>query len=89
MPAGTPLTIKCPKCKRGMFGYPRRDRGCRPTGRVDDKIRRSQHCGHGNGGAGFYGYRGEVECLDCGHKWFSTHPNSGRRRVRPTPCRRS
>ncbi len=79
MSRGTPITMKCPRCKRGEYGREPRERGCRPTGKVENKIHRSNHQGHGCGGTGFFGYRGEVECLDCGHKWFSTHPSSGRK----------
>jgi len=61
-----------------MYRQLRRDKGTRPTGRVEEKVTRSKHSGHGKGGAGFTGHRGEVECLDCGHKWYSTHPRSGR-----------
>jgi hypothetical protein len=77
--SGTPLTLKCPRCKAGQWGEARAERGCRPTGRVEERVRRSRHQGHGKGGMGFTGHRGEVECLDCGHKWFSTHPRSGRK----------
>jgi hypothetical protein len=78
MPKGTPYVLKCPECKRGKWGYPSQIKGVRPTGRVRERKTRSQHCGHGSGGAAFYGHMGEVECLDCGHRWFSTHPDSGR-----------
>ena len=85
MPTGTPYTLKCRRCKRGMnrellhlrdfyVGAAR----VQPTGRVEAKVTRSKHTGHGNGGASFYGHRGEVRCLDCGHTWWSTHPRSGR-----------
>ena len=83
MPRGTPIVPKCPKCKAGKYGYARAMSGCRPTGHVEKRLSRSNHSGHGGGGAGFYGYRGEVECLDCGHKWYSTHPSSGRVRWAP------
>lgn len=75
---GTPITMKCPKCHRGQFGHRAKINGVRMTGAVEKKLTRSKHCGHGSGGAGFYGHRGQVECLDCGHKWYSTHPDSGR-----------
>lgn len=78
MPAGTPITLKCPACKRGKYGCLARKNGVRHTGRVEPKWTRSKHRGAGKGGSGFRGHRGEVECLDCGYKWFSTHPDSGR-----------
>lgn len=79
MPAGTPLALKCPHCKRGKYGYPRPEKGVRATGLLEPRVTRSAHCGHGKGGASFRGYRGLVKCLDCGHSWFSTHPDSGRK----------
>lgn len=82
MSKGTSIWLKCPKCKRGKFGHKPQVKGVRKTGRVEGKISRSAHRGTGDGGASFYGHRGEVECLDCGHKWYSTHPNSGRVAVR-------
>lgn len=89
MSSGTPLVPKCPRCHRGKYGHPRRINGTRATGRFERLFRRSQHSGSGKGGSGFYGHRGEVECLDCGYKWYSTHPDSGRVKCRPsreTPC---
>lgn len=78
MPKGTPICLKCPHCRRGMYGHAPRDKGVRPTGRVELQVRRSAHQGHGSGGGGFWGHRGEVECLDCGHRWYSFSPWSGR-----------
>jgi ribosomal protein S27E len=83
MPTGTPLYMKCPKCRRGQYSYPRQVRGVRPTGKVEKRITRSAHCGHGSGGRAFYGHRGQVECLDCGHVWYSTHFDSGRKSCAP------
>lgn len=79
MSSGTPIVMKCPKCKRGEHGRDRRVLGCHATGEVENVIRRSKHQGHGKGGSGFTGYRGLAECRDCGHRWFSTHPGSGRK----------
>ena len=81
MPSGTPLTMKCPKCRRGMYTKTRAQFGCRPTGKVGPHIVKSRHQGHGGGGPAFRGYPGQVKCTDCGHVWFSTHPSSGRKRV--------
>jgi hypothetical protein len=78
MPTGSPLTLKCPKCRRGQYWKPPIEKGVRATGVTEGRVTMSAHMGHGNGGPSFYGYRGEAECLDCGHKWFSTHPQSGR-----------
>lgn len=85
MPKGTPLTLKCPKCKRGKNSWddyaPRITKGVIATGEVEDKITKSAQRGNGAGGCQFRGYRGKARCLDCGHEWFSTHPDSGRKRV--------
>jgi hypothetical protein len=78
---GTPVALKCHKCKRGMWGHGPAYLGVKPTGRCEEKLRHSNHHGTGRGGRSFYGYRGEVKCLDCGHVWFSTHPQSGRKRL--------
>lgn len=77
MPAGSPLSLKCPKCHRGQFGYPPKEKGCRPTGNVEERITKTKTQGHGKGGAARRGHRGEAECLDCGHRWYSTHPLAG------------
>lgn len=81
MPKGTPITLKCPKCSAGKWRRQRAVRGCRATGEAEKKISRSKHVGHGSGGGGFRGHRGLAECKDCGHRWYSTHPSSGR-----VPC---
>jgi hypothetical protein len=87
MPTGTPYTIKCPRCKLGTYGRRGQYHGVRATGAVEKTWSRSGHKGTGNGGRSFYGHRGQVECLDCGHKWWSTHPNSGRIRCHgPADC---
>lgn len=52
-----------------------------PTGKTGPHVVKSRHQGHGGGGPAFRGYPGQVKCDDCGHLWFSTHPNSGRKRV--------
>ena len=77
MPTGTPISTKCPKCKRGKWGFPRAELGCRVIGNGTRCVR-SHHHGGGKGGAGFYGYPGLVCCLDCGHQWFSTLSSAGR-----------
>lgn len=77
MPPGTPTWRKCPKCKRGKWGFGRIDLGTVVIGN-GTKMVQSRHSGHGNGGSGFYGYPGLVRCLDCGHEWFSTLPSAGR-----------
>jgi ribosomal protein S27E len=81
MPAGTPIRMKCPKCRRGQYRRGRIILGVLATGEVELKVTRSKHQGHGKGGRGFTGHRGLVECRDCGHRWYSTHPQSGRQRV--------
>jgi hypothetical protein len=77
MPTGTPYWPKCPKCKRGKWGYPRPDLGVRVIGNGIRPVR-SNTSGFGKGGPGFYGYPGLVRCLDCGHEWFSTLPSARR-----------
>gem|GEM_PF-6105372 len=77
MPPGTPICLKCPKCRRGQWREPKPELGVRVIGNGTRMVR-SRHSGHGNGGNGFYGYPGLVRCLDCGHGWYSTHPASGR-----------
>jgi hypothetical protein len=84
MPTGTPCWPKCPKCKRGKWGYPKPEKGVHFTGLVERRLTTSKHQGHGNGGQGFHGHRGLIECHDCGHKWFSTNPRSGR--IRSYEC---
>jgi hypothetical protein len=71
MPTGTPISIKCPKCKRGKWGHDRNRKGVQAVG-CEVKPTRSQHAGHGNGGSSFYGHRSIVCCLDCGHTWPTT-----------------
>ncbi len=81
MSSGTPLTMKCPKCRLGQYGHGRPMPGewPRSTGRVEmARIVKSKHQGHGKGGRGFHGHRGEARCGACGHTWWSTHPSSGR-----------
>lgn len=74
MPKGTPICLKCPKCKRGKWREARMVEGCAPTGRIEAHITKSKHGGRGDGGHSFTGHRGQVECRDCGYTWFSTLP---------------
>ena len=81
MSSGTPLTMKCPKCKLGRYGHgtPRPGEWPTKTGAFEvERVVRSKHQGHGKGGRGFTGHRGRVRCGACGHEWWSTHPRSGR-----------
>jgi len=80
MPTGSPLSLKCPKCRRGQWGHAPRLMGCRPTGSVEARITTTKQQGHGNGGPARTGHRGEAECRDCGHRWYSSHPFSGWKR---------
>lgn len=81
MPTGTPAWRKCPKCKRGKWGFSKPELGTRVIGNGIRCVR-SQHSGHSNGGSSFYGYPGLVVCLDCGHTWYSTLSSAGRVRER-------
>jgi hypothetical protein len=81
MSKGTPFALKCPKCKRGKYREPCQIKGVEKTGEVEKKLTKSNHRGSGSGGRSFFGYRGRVRCLDCGHEWFSTHSMSGRIRA--------
>ena len=69
---GAPLSMKCPACRRGMWNNPRPIKGVRPTGIIEEKPHR---CGRRRGYV--IRHRGQVRCLDCGHVWWSTHPDSG------------
>jgi hypothetical protein len=86
MPKGTPIIMKCPKCRRGRYGHGRRYEGVMPIG-VELSRHSGKHQGHGSGGRGFHGHRGIVQCRDCGHVWASTHPASGRIRSQNCSCR--
>lgn len=85
MPKGTPLTRKCPRCKRGAWRKPRAVLGVQRTGDVEARITRGSHKGYGSGRT-FWGHRGEMLCLDCNHRWFSTHPSSGAIRCSRDDC---
>jgi len=71
MPRGRPIRTKCPKCKRGQYREPRPERGVALIGH-EVTMRYGKKNGSGSGGATFYGHRGIMECLDCGHIWAST-----------------
>lgn len=84
---GTPLVLKCRKCKRGMWKEPRAMGSVVATGGFETRVTTSKHSGHGDGGSVFHGHRAEVKCLDCGHKWFTTHPSrSGRKMHNEKSC---
>jgi len=70
-----PLRLACPKCRRGTFGNAPTVAGVRKTGLVEGR----EYSTHG-----WSGHRGQVECLDCGHVWYSTHRLSGRRNRQPS-----
>lgn len=78
MPKGTPLWPKCPACKRGQYGELSIEKGTFKTGRFELRVTRSGHKGSGSGGSSFIGHRGEMQCRDCGHLWYSTHAASDR-----------
>lgn len=64
MPTGVPHTLKCPKCKRGKWGYEWKPivKGLR----VDyDRIR-------DRWGGSYRRIQTFVACLDCGHTWWTT-----------------
>lgn len=71
MGRGKPISVKCPKCKRGKYLCERQVRGVMVIAHETRVSARKSSCG-GTGGARFYGHRGIVECLDCGHTWRST-----------------
>lgn len=80
MPKGTPLWPYCRRCRKGYNPsnvFDDRGRNTKKTGFNEERVTKSRHGGFGSGGQSFFGHRGEMECLDCGAKWFSTHPSSG------------
>jgi hypothetical protein len=64
---GVPVSPKCPKCKRGKWGHAPINKGVR---KHRDKLRERWS----TGGRGHSYFRGQmlIECLDCGHTWWST-----------------
>lgn len=38
MPTGTPIALKCPKCRRGQYGHARQDNGVRQTGTFETTV---------------------------------------------------
>lgn len=68
MPKGTPLCLRCPKCK---------DPWPEQIGN-ELKVSRSNTHGSGSGGPRFLGHKGIVSCRTCKYVWASTHPLSGR-----------
>ena len=55
MTTGRPVRIKCPKCKRGKYGYSPQIRGVEGVGDRVKKGRRRIRL---------------TRCLDCGHEWM-------------------
>lgn len=70
MATGTPISLKCPSCRRGKWGFSRIIQGVQ---KLDAYEKNHHRTGSGHGaGQGFNGHRRRVRCLDCGHEWFST-----------------
>ena len=72
MSRGVPIAIKCPKCRRGQHNYANKVLGVRKTGLVEKRTTRLQARGRRIGARV---RRGQMHCLDCGHTWWSTHPD--------------
>jgi len=83
---GTPVVLKCPRCKRGKWLERPIEHGLQVIG-IERVIRKSNHHGTGQGGHAFVGHRGIVRCLDCGYRWTSAHPQSGRAACWPIATR--
>jgi len=58
-----PITLKCPGCKRGMWGKGRIDKYLEKT-KAAPKLTRQGQCPR---------WKQQVRCLDCGHKWWTVH----------------
>lgn len=63
---------RCPRCCRGAFADSKAGRrgtgwSLESTGEVDTKKRRTS--------AGQYRVKHQLRCLDCGHTWWSVHPD--------------
>lgn len=88
MPSGSPYALKCPACRRGQYGQPRPIRGVRGTGRLEPgpAHKTKQTSGSGKGGPNMWGWKGEAECLDCGHFWWSNHPQVSARQCSDVDC---
>lgn len=61
--AGRPHSVKCPKCRRGKYGYPKQLKGITITREQKDNPRPRTH-------------RSTtltlINCHDCGHWWWTT-----------------
>lgn len=71
MPTGVPIALKCPRCRRGQYGYPKPIEGVRQTGVFETKVQARSTRRRGRGPRV---YRQRVRCLDCKHEWWSTLP---------------
>lgn len=73
MPKGTPIGLKCPRCRRGKWGYERTVKGVQLADEYEGRVHRTRSSSAGGcGGPTKVGHRRKVECLDCGHVWFTT-----------------
>lgn len=63
MGTGRPLTVKCPRCRRGKYGYPPQEKGVRAS---PDILQREAWRCHVLRTLTFVG------CDDCGHAWWTT-----------------
>lgn len=60
--AGRPISVKCPKCKRGKYGFERPERGLK----IGEQKRNPRPRTHRSTTLT------QVNCLDCGHWWWTT-----------------
>lgn len=70
-PRGVPIMLKCPKCS-STLRQRAENADLEATGRTDGREWRSREA------ANYHALRVEMRCRNCGHEWWSVHPDAER-----------
>lgn len=77
-PRGVPLTLWCPKCHRGPGCTHSPTQSCTCGGNLEATGRDRGREIRSREARDYHALRVEMRCKDCGHTWWSVHPDAER-----------
>lgn len=67
MPTGQPITLKCPRCRRGQHGHRETEKGV--SALAETRVRKLYN---GRWPGGRVTFQRRAHCRDCDHLWWTT-----------------